>query len=37
MIMFLKTDDRILISFGPETPEEIEEQLIELDSQIIKG
>ena len=28
--------DRILISFGPETPEEIEEQLIELDSQIIK-
>ena len=29
--------DRILISFGPETPEEIEEQLIELDSQIIKG
>ncbi len=29
--------DRILISFGPETPEQIEEQLIELDSQIIKG
>jgi len=29
--------DRILISFGPETPEEIEEQLLELDSQIIKG
>jgi len=33
----LADDDRILISFGPETPEEIEEQLIELDSQIIKG
>ena len=33
----LVDDDRILISFGPETPEEIEEQLIELDSQIIKG
>ena len=33
----LEDDDRILISFGPETPEEIEEQLIELDSQIIKG
>ena len=29
--------DRILISFGPETPEEIEEQLLELDSQILKG
>ena len=29
--------DRILISFGPETPEQIEEQLFELDSQIIKG
>jgi len=29
--------DRILISFGPETPEEIEEQLLELDSQIIRG
>ena len=29
--------DRILISFGNETPEQIEEQLIELDSQIIKG
>ena len=29
--------DRILISFGSETPEQIEEQLIELDSQIIKG
>ena len=29
--------DRILISFGPELPEEIEVQLIELDSQIIKG
>jgi len=33
----LADDDRILISFGPETPEEIEDQLIELDSQIIKG
>jgi len=34
----LEDDDRILISFGPpETPEEIEEQLMELDSQIIKG
>jgi hypothetical protein len=29
--------DRILISFGSETPEQIEEQLIELDSQILKG
>ena len=29
--------DRILITYGNETPEEIEEQLIELDSQIIKG
>ena len=29
--------DRILISFGPETPEEIEEQLLELDAQILKG
>ena len=27
--------DRILISFGSETPEQIEEQLLELDSQII--
>ena len=33
----LEDDDRILISFGPETSEEIENQLIELDSQIIKG
>ena len=33
----LEDGDRILISFGPETPEEIEEQLMELDSQIIKG
>ena len=33
----LEDDDRILISFGPETSEEIESQLIELDSQIIKG
>ena len=29
--------DRILITYGSETPEQIEEQLIELDSQIIKG
>ena len=29
--------DRILISFGPETPEQIEEQLLELEAQIIKG
>ena len=33
----LEDDDRILISFGPETSEEIEGQLIELDLQIIKG
>jgi len=30
-------DDRILITYGSETPEQIEEQLIELDSQILKG
>ena len=29
--------DRILITYGNETPEQIEEQLKELDSQIIKG
>ena len=29
--------DRILISFGSETPEQVEEQLLELDSQIITG
>ena len=29
--------DRILITYGSETPEQIEVQLIELDSQIIKG
>ena len=29
--------DRILITFGNETPEQIEEQLMELDAQIIKG
>ena len=33
----LEDGDRILISFGSETPEQIEEQLLELDSQIIKG
>ena len=30
-------DDRILITYGSETPEQIEIQLRELDSQIIKG
>ena len=29
--------DRLLITYGNETPEQIEDQLIELDSQIIKG
>ena len=29
--------DRILITYGNETPEQIEEQLLEVDSQIIKG
>ena len=29
--------DRILISFGPETPEQLEQQLAELDSHLIKG
>ena len=29
--------DRILISYGSETPEQIEQQLAELDSQMIKG
>ena len=29
--------DRLLITYGNETPEQIEEQLIELDAQIIKG
>ena len=29
--------DRVLITYGNETPEQIEEQLKELDSQIIKG
>ena len=33
----IQEDDRILITFGNETPEQIEEQLIELDSQIIRG
>jgi len=33
----IQDDDRILITFRIETPEQIEEQLIELDSQIIKG
>ena len=33
----IEEGDRILITFGNETPEQIEEQLMELDSQIIKG
>ena len=33
----LEEGDRILITYGNETPEQIEEQLIEVDSQIIKG
>jgi hypothetical protein len=33
----IKDDDRILITYGNETPEQIEEQLKELDSQVIKG
>ena len=33
----LEDGDRILITYGNETPEQIEEQLIEVDSQIIKG
>ena len=33
----LEDGDRILITYGSETPEQIEEQLMELDSQIIKG
>ena len=33
----LEEDDRILITYGSETPEQIEEQLRELDSQIIRG
>ena len=33
----IEDDDRILITYGNETPEQIEGQLIELDSQIIKG
>ena len=33
----LEDGDRILITYGGETPEQIEEQLRELDSQIISG
>ena len=33
----IEDDDRILITYGNETPEQIEEQLKELDSQVIKG
>ena len=33
----LEEGDRILITYGNETPEQIEEQLLEVDSQIIKG
>ena len=33
----LEEGDRILITYGSETPEQIEEQLRELDSQILRG
>ena len=33
----IQDDDRILITYGDETNEQIEEQLVELDSHIIKG
>ena len=33
----LEQGDRILITYGSETSEQIEEQLMELDSQVIKG
>ena len=33
----IKEGDRVLITYGSETPEQIEEQLRELDSQIIRG
>jgi len=33
----LEEGDRILITYGSETPEQIEEQLRELDSQVIRG
>ena len=33
----IQDDDRILITYGAETNEQIEEQLMELDSHIIKG
>ena len=33
----LEEGDRVLITYGNETPEEIEEQLMELDSQIIQN
>ena len=33
----LEEGDRILITYGSETPEQIEEQLMELDSQVIRG
>ena len=33
----LEEGDRILITYGSETPEQIEEQLRELDSQVISG
>ena len=33
----LEEGDRILITYGNETPEQIEEQLMELDAQIIKS
>ena len=33
----LEEGDRILITYGSETPEQIEEQLMDLDSQVIKS
>ena len=33
----IEEGDRVLITYGSETPEQIEEQLRELDSQIIRG
>jgi len=33
----IEDGDRILITYGNETPEQIEEQLMDLDSQVIKS
>ena len=33
----IEDGDRVLITYGSETPEQIEEYLMELDSQVIKG